>query len=222
MATKTPERHQQLRNALVDVAERAIAADGLAGVKARDLAAAAGCSLGAIYTVFPNLDALIFAVNGRTLAQIERFLEDRPRERGTRRGPGGPAVAELVRLALGYLDYAARNTPRWRALFDHRMSSGEEHQVPPWYAEAQAQLFGLIEEPLAELWPDLAEDRCAPLARTLFSGVHGIVSLGLDAKLVALPLDVLKDQLRDFVTIVGAGLTLRSPRRRSGAAVDRQ
>ncbi len=222
MATKTPARRQELREALVDAAERAIASDGLTGIKARELAAAAGCSLGAIYTVFPNLDALIFAVNGRTLAEIERFLDSSPPGYAPRRRPADRALAELVRLALGYLGYAARNTPRWRALFDHRMRPGEE-QVPPWYRQEQARLFAHIEGPLAALRPELADDGRALLARTLFSGVHGIVTLGLDAKLAALPLDVLKGQVRDFVTIIGAGLAVRSAfRTRSGVAVDRE
>ena len=41
-------------------------------MKARPLAEAAGCALGAIYTVFPDLDALILAVSARTLARLER------------------------------------------------------------------------------------------------------------------------------------------------------
>jgi hypothetical protein len=43
-------------------------------------------------------------------------------------------------------------------------------------------------------------------ARTLFSGVHGIVSFGLDAKLAALPPSVLQEEVRKFVRILGLGL----------------
>ncbi len=46
-----------LREALVSAAERTVAAQGLSGLRARDLAREAGCAVGAIYTVFPDLDA---------------------------------------------------------------------------------------------------------------------------------------------------------------------
>ena len=53
------ERRGRLREALIEAAMAAIRAQGLASLKARDLARSAGCALGAIYNVFPDLDALI-------------------------------------------------------------------------------------------------------------------------------------------------------------------
>ena len=67
----TEERREQLRGALIDAAETAIAEGGLSALKARDLARTVGCALGAIYTVFPDLDALILSVNLRTLHLFE-------------------------------------------------------------------------------------------------------------------------------------------------------
>src|SRR4051812_44944322 len=112
----TGERRQKLRDSLVSAAKRAIAAHGLGGLKARDLAQEAGCALGAIYNVFPDLDALILAVNGKTLAELDAAL------RKVSSGGKGAAAAvnELVRLADAYLDFAAANRQRWRALFEHR------------------------------------------------------------------------------------------------------
>src|ERR1700730_2329906 len=75
--TMTPpigERRQQLQDALVDAAEKTIAEYGLVALRARDLAAAAGCALGAIYTAFPDLDAIVIAVNMRTLGLLDRHL----------------------------------------------------------------------------------------------------------------------------------------------------
>ena len=48
---KTAERKQNLKMALIAAAERAVAARGLAGLKARSLAAEVGCAVGAIYNV---------------------------------------------------------------------------------------------------------------------------------------------------------------------------
>jgi AcrR family transcriptional regulator len=49
--TKTATRRHSLKEALAAAAERTIATGGLRGLKARDLAAEAGCAVGAIYNV---------------------------------------------------------------------------------------------------------------------------------------------------------------------------
>ena len=196
---KPAERRQQLRDALIAAAEERIAADGLSGLRARDLARDVGCALGAIYNVFPDLDALILEVNARTLAAFAAFIAEKEA-----RPDAGPTAA-LTRLATRYLDFAVANQRRWRALFQHRMTDGRP--VPDWYREAQTALFVEIEAPLCELCPDRAEEDRRLLARSLFSAVHGVVSLGLDEKLVAVPLERLREQLREIVTAVGRGLS---------------
>jgi|SRR5579871_402727 len=202
MTPGTAERRLELRAALIDAAERTIAARGLEALRARDLAAEVGCAVGAIYNVFPNLDALVFEVNSRTLRGFEAFLSQA--ERAPPRPDESPAVAELVHLALVYLGFALAHRPRWQALFEHRMA--EPGEIPAWYLAEQGRLFGLVEGALAEIRPDLDGARLMLFARTLFSGVHGIVSLGLDAKLAALPPAVLAAEVAAFVRVLGLGL----------------
>ena len=202
MTPKTAERRQELRGGLIEAAERVIGTRGLEALRARDLATEVGCAIGAIYNVFPNLDALVIEVNARTLRAFERFLADAAKT--PPRSGENPAIAELVQLALVYLAFAVAHRPRWRALFEHRMA--EPGKVPAWYLDEQARLFGLVERPLARLRPDLDGKDLMVLAGTLFSGVHGIVSLGLDEKLIALPATALEEELRKFVRVVGMGL----------------
>jgi AcrR family transcriptional regulator len=194
----TEERRTRLRDELIRLAEAAVAERGLAGLKARDLAQGAGCAVGAIYTVFPDLDALILEVNARTIRAFEAFIADRGE------GGGPPAEERLVALATRYLDFAAGHGLRWRALFQHRLSG--ERPTPDWYMAEQVRLFSYIEEPLGELRPELGPRDRALLARTLFSAVHGIVSLGLDEKLVAVPVPALRRQVETVVAALGAGL----------------
>src|ERR1700738_912167 len=108
------DHHAMLRERLIDAADRTIAANGLAGLRARDLAREVGCSVGTIYNVFEHLDELILCVGSRTLAMLDTALRavtsastyDSPEE----------AIDSLLRLALAYLEFAARHTIRWRAL----------------------------------------------------------------------------------------------------------
>ena len=202
---KTADRRQELRQKLIDAAEKAISEKGLAGLKARDLAETVGCALGAIYTVFPDLDALIYEVNARTLAAFGRVFERLEHsEPIAAANETEAAIGRLTRLATGYLDFAARNQPRWRALFEHRLAVG--HDIPQWYMERQRPLFSLVEGPLGALRPDLDAAERERFARTMFSAVHGVVSLGLDEKLMPLPMPVLKDQVKQIVTALGTGL----------------
>ncbi|TGD97164.1 TetR/AcrR family transcriptional regulator [Methylobacterium nonmethylotrophicum] len=203
---RNEERRERLRTALIDAAERTIAAHGLSALKARDLAKEVGCALGAIYTAFPDLDALILAVNLRTLALFDRAIAE-VRLAPEPEGPATPAEREaaidtLVRLAVAYLHFAASNPARWRALFQHRMTGA----LPDWYLVEQGRLFHAIEAPLRVLRPDLSETERALLARSLFSATHGLVSLGLDEKLMALSERVLRGQIETVVRALGKGL----------------
>jgi len=195
------DQHVALRTRLIDAAERTIADKGLTALKARDLAREAGCALGTIYNVFEHLDELVLCVGSRTLAMLETAL-------GAARSPARhhsaeEAVADLVRLALAYLDFAATHTVRWRALFEHRMS--EARPLPEWFVEQQHALFAQAERPLAALLPELDRGARRTLARTLFSAVHGIVALGLEEKLVSQPLPDLRNQLAVTVRAIATG-----------------
>jgi AcrR family transcriptional regulator len=196
----TASRRGRLRDALTDAAVASITSQGLSGLKARALADAAGCAVGAIYNVVSDLDELILLVNARTLVALAATLGS---GRKSGRGPDW-AIAELVELALAYLDFAAAHRQLWRALFDHRLPAGRD--LPSWYRDEQQHLFDYVERPLAELQPAAAPARRALLARSLFSAVHGLVALGLEEKLQPIPLPVLREQVTTMVTALGYGL----------------
>jgi AcrR family transcriptional regulator len=202
--TKAAARRRKLRDALIDAAERTIEAEGLRGLKARELAYKVGCAVGAIYNVVTDLDDLIYAVNARTLEQLEAKLTAAGATGAAAAGDTEGAVAQLVRLALAYLEFAAARTPRWRAVFDHQPLPG--HTMPDWYLSEQLRLFGYVEAPLKVLLPDAAAERRAMIARSLVSAVHGIVVLGLEEKLQLIPLPVLREQVTLLVGAMGRGL----------------
>jgi AcrR family transcriptional regulator len=199
---KQTERHTALREQLIDAAERTIANKGFEALKARDLAREVGCAVGTIYNVFDHMDALILCVGSRTLEMLEAALvAARPTMAG--HDSAEKAADDLVRLALAYLKFAAMHTVRWRALFEHRMS--EARPLPEWFVEQQHRLFAQVERPLGTLLPELDRDAQRILARTVFSAVHGIVALGLDEKLVSLPLPDLAAQLAATVRAIARG-----------------
>ena len=194
--SKTLERREKLRGALVLAAENSIAVKGLAGLKTRELARAVGVANGAVYNLVADMDELILRVGSRTLERLDAALTA-----AESKGPAAPNEI-LVRIALAYCDFAAVNLELWRALFEHRMERGKP--IPEWAIEEQMNLFRHIYRPLAALFPDRSSKELSVTARSLFSSVHGMVSLGLEQKLIAVPIAVLR---REIATIVKAMIT---------------
>ena len=191
----TALRHQDLRAELIAAAERLIETRGLTHLRARDLANLAGCSLGAIYNVFTDLDELVLAVNANTLKAIDREMTE---------VEDGDPLQHLTALANAYLTYAVRNRLRWEALFNHRMPA--EAAVPQWFQDIQNTAFSRIDGPLDLLRPDLPEAARALLGRSIFAAVHGMVALGMDRRVAPMDLPVLRSQIAVVVSAIVRGL----------------
>ncbi len=179
MAQSAKDRRSALRDSLILIAERRIGDSGLSSLRARDLAADAGCAVGAIYNVFGDLTDLVLAVNARTFdrlgSTVAAALADAPQD----------ATEQLVVMGRAYHRFAAENHNEWRALFDVERAAGVA--APDWYLAEMDQLFVWIYAPLAALFPDLPTPDRALLTRALFSAVHGIVLLGLDQASAGVP-----------------------------------
>jgi AcrR family transcriptional regulator len=191
--SKALERRGKLREALVQAAERSISAAGLAGLKTRELAREIGVANGAVYNLVDDMDELILRVGSQTLARLDASLSAAEAQ-----GPASPRDT-LVRIAIAYCDFAAENLELWRALFEHRMAP--DKPVPEWAVDEQMNLFRHIYHPLAELFPQRTPLELGVTARSLFSAVHGMVLLGLEQKLIAVPIEALR---KEIATIVGA------------------
>jgi AcrR family transcriptional regulator len=196
--SKALERRRKYRDALIEAAERAIAEKGLAGLKTRDLAREIGVANGAVYNLVEDVDELILKVGSRTLARLDAALTAAEQNE-----PAGPA-RRLVRVAIAYCDFAADNLELWRALFEHRMEPGKP--VPDWAIREQMEPFRHIYMPLAELFPKHSPEELSIRARSLFSAVHGMVALGLEQKLIAVPVGALRQEIATIVSAMVKGL----------------
>jgi AcrR family transcriptional regulator len=196
--SKTLERRAKQLENLIVAAEKAIASKGLSGLKSRELAAEIGVANGAVFNLVDDMDELILRVGSRTLARLDAALT-------AAEGNGAAAPAEtLVRIALAYCDFAAENLDLWRALFEHRMAP--DKAVPEWAIAEQMNLFRHIYHPLANLFPKWSADELGITARSLFASVHGMVSLGLEQKLIAVPVAALRDEIATIVKATIKGL----------------
>lgn len=196
--SKTTERRHKLRLELIEAAEASLAAHGLKSLTARDLAKQVGCSVGAIYNVFEDIDELVIAVNSRTLARLDRSIA------AFEPSSGMDAQECLVALAQAYCRFAIANTNLWTALFEH----GERinRDIPDWHLDEHVQLIRHIVKSLEKLYPTRAQDELWQLAGLMFSAVHGVVSLGLQGFFFAVPADALEKQVALLVNAALEGL----------------
>lgn len=195
MVKKVPKR-EALRETLIEAAEAVIEQRGSQALRARELTEAAGCALGALYNVFPDMDALVVAVKLRILDQLDAIMQAVP-QRLAGQGP----QAHLLGLADAYLDFAIGEPRRWQALFKHQLSEGAH--LPEAYFARLAEIFAHVEAPLAALLPGATPQARTMAGRALFAGVHGIVLLGLEQRLGLASPEMIRAQ---FHLLVGAAL----------------
>jgi hypothetical protein len=69
------------------------------------------------------------------------------------------------------------------------------------------ELFRHIFAPLAALLPSRSAAELGVTARSLFSAVHGMVLLGLEQKLIAVPVVALRAEIAGIVRAMVKGLT---------------
>ena len=195
MTGKVQKRRDELRARLVDIAEDIIARDGINAVKARALANAAGCAVGAIYNVFDDLQDIIIAVNGRTFRKLGVAVAARIEGMET-----APPADRLIAMSYAYLDFAKHHANLWRCLFEFKLTA--DMDVPQWYWQEMMKLFSHISAPLQQVFPEKSTDDIALMTRTLFSSIHGIVLLGLENRISGVPHGQLKDMIALLLTIV--------------------
>ncbi|QAU50402.1 TetR/AcrR family transcriptional regulator [Bradyrhizobium guangzhouense] len=186
---------------ILEIARGIIASKGLRSLKVRDVADAAGCSVGSVYNEFGDFDGVILTVNRETVQALTAQLRAVPAE---------DPVRQLYGLAETYLDFFAENANLLRSLFEHRME--DDRPYPDDILQMVMDAFALMHPPLVRVLPDADDVKIALLSRTLFSAVHGIISLGLEERMVAVPPQMLRQQVTQFLDAHLLGLGVLSAR----------
>jgi AcrR family transcriptional regulator len=186
---------------ILEIARGIITAKGLRSLKVRDVAEATGCSVGSVYNEFGDFDGVILTVNRETVHALTVRL---------RQVPAGDPIRQLYGLAETYLEFFAEHANLLRSLFEHRME--DDRPYPDDILQMVMDAFALMHPPLERLLPDADDVKIALLSRTLFSAVHGIISLGLEERMVAVPPQMLRQQVEQFLDAHLAGLGILPPR----------
>jgi AcrR family transcriptional regulator len=209
MAGRAANRRAELREALIGIAERRIAEHGYKALTAREVANEAGCSVGSIYTLFKDMEALIAEVNSRTTARLEAAVSA---ALGGLEGDISPK-RHLVALGQTYFEFVAANPRLWSAIFE--AGGHADGAVAEARKAEHAQLLGHVVRPLTALLPDMPAPQVELVARSLFAAVHGIVSLGQQRQFMPVPSTQVAAQIAFIVEAFADGVS-RTAASRSG------
>ena len=191
------QKKSKRRVLMLEIARGIIASKGLRLLKVRDVAEAADCSIGSVYNEFADFDGLILAVNRETVEALTTRLGSVPAD---------DPIRQLHGLAATYLEFFSQHANLLRSLYEHRME--DDRPFPEDILLMVMRAFALMHQPLVRLLPDRDPKDIAMLARLMFSAVHGIISLGLEERMVAVPPESLRQQVAQFVDthLIGLGV----------------
>ena len=195
------QKKNRRRFQILEIARGIISAKGLRSLKVRDVAEAAGCSVGSVYNEFGDFDGVILTVNRETVQALTARLRGVPAE---------DPIRQLYGLAETYLEFFAEHANLLRSLFEHRME--DDRPYPDDILQMVMDAFALMHAPLVRVLPAADDVKIALLSRTLFSAVHGIISLGLEERMVAVPPQMLRQQVEQFIDVHLAGLGIQPAR----------
>ncbi|MCI5078423.1 TetR/AcrR family transcriptional regulator [Oricola sp.] len=157
----------------IEIAGRLIDEGGAEALQMRAIARELGVSVGSVYNIVGDIDALHRLVNVDLLDELgmagsettERLRRDGVRDVRTR----------LIALAETYLDFVERNHVKWAALLAFNRSRPSV-AMPESYMLRQEMLFDIIADVLADTPLRNDDTRRQTAARALWSAVHGIVT----------------------------------------------
>ena len=207
--SKALERREKHRQDLILAAERSIAARGLAGLKTRELAREIGCrqrrGLQSRRRHGRTDPARGIAHAGAARCRAHRRRKRRPRLACARRWCASRSPIAISPPKISNSGARCSSTA-WRRA--SRFRNGRS--TSRWICSATST----IRSP--RCFRNARADELGVTARSLFSAVHGMVALGLEQKLIAVPVEALRAEIATIVRAMVEGLKAssdsRSPR----------
>jgi len=170
-----PYHHGNLRQALLNEADRMIRSSGVEGLTLRRLGARVGVSRSALYRHFADKRALLIAVATDGFRSLrEKLVEAWER--------GGRNPEAFRAMGAAYVEFAVRNPSHYRVMFGGFLDP--EARNPELVSEGGGAFQALVDA-IATLQRDgyARLDNPVLLARHAWAVVHGVAMFGIDAQL---------------------------------------
>ena len=165
---ETPYHHGDLRDALVQAAQKILETNGLAALSLRGVARCAGVSPAAPYHHFPDKQALLDAVAERGFDALTAAMT-------TRMDKVSGGAARLDASGVGYVAFAVANPALFGLMFS---TVGQSPGAGTPLDSARQRAYAVLQEAVAACSPD-RKAHAAECLR-LWALVHGMAKLVLE------------------------------------------
>jgi len=162
MGRRSDHTREELRAMILREGHRQLAQVGFAHFSAREVAKRIGYSIGTLYNVFGSYDALMLAINGRTLDLWREALA------AALESATGDRLHTAIRA---YFEFATHHRHAWTAIYDFRLPEGDP--LPEFYEEKIAAITQIVVDEVAAALPPPRREEAPALARSLLATVHG-------------------------------------------------
>ena len=204
MGRRSDHSRAELQALIVAVGHGLMAEQGFARFSTREVAKRIGYSVGTIYNMFENADALVVAINTCTFALWADHLK------AALRVAGDDRIGALVE---GYFDFAQTNPNLWMAIYEHRIPT--TMPIPESDAATRAVLTAIVIEEVARALDSEIDASVSALSRSLIATVHGHCAFAVSGSFALMgedqPVDIALARVREILDAHGA-VRLDAPR----------
>lgn len=157
-----------IQNQLIEIGRLIVREKGTDALTARKLSEASGCSVGAIYNQFSNMDNFIIIQNYITLDELEQRLAAVPLSLN-------PYV-DMNKLIAVFVDYVIENRNLWYLLYTfHLRHSGRSYSY--FYLRKAVEITGHIESLLQRILPQMEIPERTLSSQILWLSLFSVSSL---------------------------------------------
>ncbi len=190
---KTSYHHGNLRSALLDAAASVISEIGPQGLTIREVASRAGVSHAAPYRHFSGKDEILLAAVEQGFALLEQTMAD------CKAAADSDPISQFAASGIAYVDFALQHSAYYRVMFSgNLLSAGGELSLEHTSRETLLEMVRNIEQ--CQALGIVRQGDAQVFALTIWSTIHGFVSLANDGRLEHLLYDEASAQvLRDAV-----------------------
>jgi len=174
MARRKEHSHDEIRVMAIEAAIALLQQQGVQGLSLRKIASEISYVPSTLINIFGSYNYLLLAVSEATLQALMCHLSAVSEN---------DSLRHIIVMAQKYSEFAHSQRQCFKLVFELQLLDSES--LPESQGQLIANLFRLIEDELALLFPHETKEQQLQMSRVLWGGIHGLTALSLDNKLFA-------------------------------------
>lgn len=156
-----------IQNLLLQIGRKMVQEKGTEALTVRKLSEASGCSVGAIYNQFANMENFIVIQNYMTLDELSVRLSKIKRTENT--------FGDLNRFVQAFVDYVIDNRNLWYLLYSFHLRNNRSYSY--FYMKKVVKIVGLINGFLVQILPEVERPERLLASQVLWLTLFSLSSL---------------------------------------------